>query len=326
MPVFIFLMKKYIDKFIEYLKNHWIIGTLVTAGPSIFFLLLQVVGKQLKLIDGGGNLYIIPLIIFIICIILDVLITGYKYYNDNIYINKYKDDQILLNNILSSLDTIDDSICNELEKFIKDGKRKSHFKEPFYFITRPEQEIKIIIRELIVCLSKLTNLNREEIGVSIIYKYDFENGWQTPISENVSGRPIKDIIENPNSTARKLINENKDFICCPNKDKAFQGGYYVVSAKDDDKRSGSIICARATISNGENVYVQGILSITTYGKQLLEENDEDTEECLKSRILTPFMKIIQKELGCAYINRVRYLQMEKKNIKKDKSNKKAANQ
>lgn len=315
MLVFVLLMKKCLDSISEYLKNHWVTNTIITSIPSIFFLLVQTAGRQFHLVDENGNLYKIALIIFITCIVIDILFTGYKFYRENNETNKYKDGQTILSNTLSSLDTIDDSICSQLEKFITTSKKNEYFREPFSYTTKPEQTIRYIFKELIVCLSNLTDLKREQIGVSIIYKFDFEDDWQTPISENVSGTSIKEILKNPNSTASKLINEKRDIICFANKNKAFINGCYIASSKDDDKKSGSIICANAMISNGENTYITGVLSITTYGKQLFRENDEYTKESVTDAILPPFRKVIRKELCCAYINKSRYLQKEKKDKK-----------
>jgi hypothetical protein len=185
------------------------------------------------------------------------------------------------------------------------GNSKKYIKNPFVEITKSKEQVVSLMDELNICLHKITGIRRENIGISIIYKYDCDKKWDWYYKINISGGlTIKDILENNNSTARQIIDGKTNLVFYTDKTIGINDGKYVPDIKDKSlNNSGSILSKDISIITDNSSSIRAILSITTYGEMICNESDELTKKNLLDYVLPSFETRLKIELCLDYIKR-----------------------
>lgn len=300
----------------KFLEKYWILDVILSTFPAIWFTILQIVGKQMNLVDASGNVTGLSLALFWIFVIFSFIYNGIKSWFTRNESESNKDGQILLREIISSVNSISckrkDKILNVLRKYNQNG----NLSNPFYKIENPKTNLSNLLEELSICLSKFTGLKREDIGLSIIYKFNNNDRWYST-KKNTSGN-ILDVINSNQSTAKQIIDNNTDIIMYLSKKEAEQHNRYIANSKDKlYELKGSIICVNISVSDNENRFINGVLNISTYSEPLIKNDITHSKDVLINVILKPFINKIQNEICIEYIKEIYSLNKANNKIQKE---------
>ena len=175
-------------------------------------------------------------------------------------------------------------------------------------------------------IAQITSINQEYMSVTFIYHYDYkgatadDKAWRWVVGKESSTRtPLNQFVEREGSLYNYLINgkEGKINSIFSNDKKrlAYEGHYYMSARDDDHNKIGSVFAVKVPFGNNAENFVEGVLLVSSYGKQFVEKDSEYTENGLKNLIfeeLYPYyQRLLETELG------VLYLRHEKKTEKTD---------
>lgn len=293
-----------IDKIYKYFKKHWLISTLIVTIPTYWFTLIKLVGENIGLVDSG-KLNVVGIVISIIIFIISLGFALIKNYKDNQESEKISSNQYILQKILTSVNSVCSKKSDRYIEFINYNQQNNRV-EPFNKIAKPKLQVKDIIEEIKICLSDIADIDRENIGVSIIYKDNISDKWEWFYNSNrINDLSLKEITENASSTARQVIDGRHTMMFVANK-KTGQADNTYVKCKSDDSFNliGSIVCKAIDVILDDKKFINSILSITTYGNLICEDNDEDAKNTISNIMLPPFEQRLKLELALHYIKNV----------------------
>lgn len=291
-------LSEFFTKVHDWSLRHWIYSTLLSTLPAIWFTVMQISGKQLKLINNEGEVHGFSLIFFWILILVSFFYSLVLAYKESDKARKMINAHILLDKVGSSIDKVCAKKTERFIDYIRQNSKKT-ITSPFHEITKPKIQVDILIDELNLCLSEILGMKRNEIGISIIYKKDGDRKWEWLHKIHLSNKTnIRDITDDPSSTARQIIDGKSRYLLIPSKSKAISDGSYKSKSNDTP---GSIICRDISVEFDGHKYLNAILSITTYGKEIC---NADTLEIVKENLnvlLTSFETRLKLELSLLYI-------------------------
>lgn len=292
--------RKLYDFFIE----HWMLSALIMTAPTYWFTFVKLFGKNLGFITDTGELnesiYSVLWPLFILSFLFTFIKTGADRYNEKVKEN----GQFVLYKILDSVNNIKYKKYRRFKKYISE--HHDTIEEcPFYAITQPQAQIDGILEVLQNCLSDIFGINQEHISLNIIYRTDKNGDWQWLQTRNLShGLPLKKLVSESKTSVMPIIEGKKEIVFYPDKRIAIEKGEYVPGRIDiAHENRGSILCKDVSIEDG-NRYVQAILSISTHGIQICDNNDHDAIYKINSILLPAFEKRIRLELSLLYIKDV----------------------
>ncbi len=165
-------------------------------------------------------------------------------------------------------------------------------------------------------IAKITSIDQEYMAVTFIYHYDYEGAsekdrsWRWVVGKEASTRTKLDkfverdcslynyLIKGKDGKVNSVFNNNK-------KDLAYEGHYYMSPRDEDHNKIGSVFAIKVLFGNNAENFVEGILLVSSYGKQFVEKGSEYTENGLKNLIfeeLYPYyQRLLETELGVLYL-------------------------
>ena len=170
--------------------------------------------------------------------------------------------------------------------------------------TRPEENLKTIVDQFQQTLSVVFGLNPEELGINVLYRITGGSKWKVVATSNIENEmSISQLTSDHTTTAYNIIIGDKNTIFYADKNEGHRQKKYRYGSKDSGKGTiGSVICHNVSIRSTA-LYVQGVLSITTYGNQICEDSDIESKEKLIQHILPAMATRIQLELSVLYITK-----------------------
>ena len=165
-------------------------------------------------------------------------------------------------------------------------------------------------------ISQITSINQEHMSVTFIYHYDYkgatveDQNWRWVVGKEYSTRtPLNYFVEREGSLYNYLINGKEGKINSvfsnDKKQLAYEGHYYMSARDDDHNKIGSVFAVKVPFGNNAENFVEGILLVSSYGKQFVEKDSEYTENGLKNLIfeeLYPYyQRLLETELGVLYL-------------------------
>lgn len=295
----------------DFFIKHWIISSILVTVPAFWFLLLELQGQALGLVSDNGVFSPLAKIIFWLLFAVSLVIALIKAAGDKYNETAKHNGQLILRNILDSTTAFVNHKMDRYFAYISKNHsmRRLH---PFSEIVQPHQQMRILITGLQRCLSNIFDIKPDEISVSVFYRLytydaqlDPEDEWQWLADVNREfDIPEKDLFTNPRTTFRRIVDGDADYLFFPDKRIAASGGNYVYGPHDDRVLNiGSILCQRIFVRRGKK-FVEAILSISTYGKQICHVDDIYAEEKLSRVVLPAFEKRICLELSLLYMREV----------------------
>lgn len=166
------------------------------------------------------------------------------------------------------------------------------------------------VRCLCEILSEIENffvyslsIRRDQISATLAYTMLGDDKWRWIDDQYVDDSSLRYLISNKKSAIYQIYSGQRSMLFHTDKRVAFENEEYVYNEKDEEhKRIGTIICAKVACGKHNRDYVFGILTISTYGKHILTDlNDNNpAKEFIKIHILEPYFERILMELALLY--------------------------
>lgn len=290
-------------KIYNYFIQHWFITALILILPTYYLILAETVGKNIGLVAQNNNLTTLGMGIFWPIFIVSLSFALVKSYIDK-YNEKIKNNgQYILQKMLSSVNSIVSIKQQRFCEYVAEHHGKNNL-DPFSQITQPKRQIRSILENIQICLSEIFDIKREDIGLSIIYKFDTpsNSNWRYLHTMNISNDlNLNELISNPNTTARQIMDGKNQSLFFPDKRIGVNETKFVPGLKDKPHNNvGSIICRDISVDH-EEIFVSAVLSITTYGQQICEAKDIYSRYRVENILLPPFETRLRLELSLLYI-------------------------
>lgn len=284
----------------DFFIKRWFLTILFLTISSHWFVFVQIFGKGLNLIDTAGKLtklaHGITWPLFSISLIFAISKSLADKYNEQAKNN----GQYVLERMLQSVNAVTSAKMQRFCEYIERNHGITNL-QTFRDITQPKQQSERLLENIQITLSEIFGINRDDIGLSVVYKSDVDDTWAWLCKMNTDGElDIDTLFKDPHTTIRQLIDTKKKSMFLPDKRIGVQQQKYVAGPKDASYNTiGSIICRDISIGQ-DNKYMRAILSITTYGKQLCEYNDKDAIDKIENLVISAFEKRLQLELALLY--------------------------
>lgn len=284
----------------NYFLNHWILTTLIIFSPTIF---LYAISSSFFPINNHDERLVNLLMLFFPFFGLSFFFTLFKLFGDR-YNNLVKNNGIIvLSHILEGLNLGKRRKLNRFYKFIQTYKGQ-RCDNPFFEITQPEKQIKVILENIQFTLCRLFGINPNDIGLSVIYKSDKNDNWQWAANLNIEDDlQLNSLIESSDSTAYNVIAGLDSYLFFPDKRAGLKGKKFKPGPIDIKRDCiGSIICKDISLDQNSNL-LKAVLSITTYGVQLCDEYDIESRKKIEEILLPTFEYRLKVELSLLYIKK-----------------------
>ncbi len=286
-------MFSYIRKIYDKLIKNWFLTATLLVLPSYYFIILQFYGNQLGLTARNNTLTSRGSYLLWSLILFSIIINYAKSKGDKYIANADQNTNDLLKKLISRTNTLAQIKYNRFIKFIKQH-HSSEINDPFNHITKAEKQIRLLLNYFRDIFSDAFKIDTDNIGISLLYKSLLKPEWEWLHKMNIENDLSKtDLINNPHSSFRQIIDGHCNFIFYRDKRDAINENKYVPSQKDsEDHNLGSIICKKFYIGD-EPEYLVAILSISTYGIMICKQRDYNYSKKIINDII---LKIIEKLL------------------------------
>lgn len=275
-----------LDKLYDWSVKHWIISIVAVKLLSIWFsFVITFWGEKWELIaveDEKKTLTSWGFILTVIIILITLSLTIAERYHE---ISKDSSQQIqaeaqrnMFRKIEESASVIcEDKIKKQLNQIVDILSPDKQVSIPYVY-TQPCEQLQIILSELTKCICFLISdsehsFDRNNLDISLIYNFPNENGgiWQPVDNMHPQMLPLKKLLSK-GSTVYHLLNESKQFVFFNNKKQARTNKCYIKDIHDNDDLCGSIGCFLLEFGKNYKTYVRAILTISTYGQQIVDES------------------------------------------------------
>lgn len=321
---------KFLTLCAEMQKKHWIINLLIVRLSALWFtFVLMYFGADLNFVkqseQGGKYLTLCGIVstIIIICIMLFGEIV--QRYSDNIDStdNVAVDSAgfALLNTVRKKINNICQSKSSTLLSNIDEIKTERYTGDLPIIVSDPNRQLYNIVKEFSECLRSLleedngSNRVFEDLYVSLAYILPEEDPhwhWATEekgmsFDELLSAKAKEDDCI---STFQYIIKKNLQFVFFNSKEKAKQKKIYKEDGLDERDSEGhllgSIACMRQNIKMNDTVYVEFILTVTTYSKAFSSDTSPEminnVRHNMKEFLFNDFVLRIRTELCLLYLD------------------------
>jgi hypothetical protein len=279
----------------NFFSRHIVLYTLLASLPSAMFALIDYFGKQLGLYDKSNSLTLFSKNCIICSIALSVLLVLAKAIADKYDSSITSNGVTIANLLLNVTKDTKESKYGYYKGFISDSSKKSICK-----YMAPAQEINRLLRRFRSALSDITDIDQNEIGISIFFKFGSQ-AFRRISTENIDSDPNY-LINKANSTISSMKREGLSILFFPDKRKGIANNQYIVGSKDKaNKNIGSIYCERINVSTDSHTFIESYISITTYGIQICKENDKNTIDKFRHIIVPVLIDQLKIELSKLYI-------------------------
>jgi hypothetical protein len=288
----------------DFFIRKWILTTILVTLSGHWFLLLRVYGVDLNLVDQQGRLTTLGHTATWPIFIGSLLFALIKAVGDTWNDKAQRNAQSILGSLLQSVNT---TTATKLKRFadylaVKQPGQEVH---AFADITQPKTQIISVLDNMGFTLAQIFGLERDKVGLSIIYKTDRNGEWKWLYAINTDDDlTLQELLGNPRTTVNQIMNDTVDTIFYPDKTTGISEGRYVPGRKDERHGNcGSVLCR--DISIGHNPHrVRAILSITTYGERLCDPGDKGSIAKINNLIVDTFSTRLKLELSLLYIKEV----------------------
>lgn len=301
---------KFLEKLYIYFKNHWVISTIFMTLQSTFAIVATYYGRELGLVSnstkGYNILTVSGFIIFCVLYLMTFLIS----LSNNYYASYYDKNELTSNKILRHLMRSTYSICRKKYwRFVNQIKGMNSMTcsdDIFESITQPKMQVSAILEQIISCIYDLTKITEPNIEVRLAVTCDgYRWEWLADNPVWSSGYEVEELIKNQRSTFYQVYSRITPFEFHNSKIVANSSGKYLFDEKDQlNDNEGSIVCKEIYVGEKNKEFVRAILTISTYGKKLSDDENYYIIENVKNNIkeiLKEYEIRLQVELSLFYM-------------------------
>jgi hypothetical protein len=278
------------------IKNWWLSALLFTLSSN-WFVLVQFFGKKWGIVNAvSGELEIHGIVISSIFIVITLAFSVIRTLADRKNEDAKYRGQTILKHLLEEINA---SKRAKLDKYIKyaSNVKTSQFMD----VITPEHHVEKLFENIINTINVLFGIDKSNIGISLIYKIN--QNWEWLQHQNTTeDLSLEEIISNPNTTARQIIDKKKPILFFPDKRVGISNQQFVSSKLDNlYQNMGSIYCSDVGIKHNGKDIMQAVFSLTTYKQQLCGQNDSSAIDRVVADIMPTFLVRLQVELCLFYI-------------------------
>lgn len=162
-------------------------------------------------------------------------------------------------------------------------------------------------------VSQITDINKEYMSVSFIYRYIYDSvsendqNWKWVVGrEQTMQTPLNNFVDQEDTVYHTLIKGNETVVFYNDKQSMAEVGRYHMSTRDErHSKIGSIFGVRLMFSNNAEPFVEGIMVISTYGKKFIINSDTKKINRLRrlliDDLLPSYQRILETEMGMLYL-------------------------
>lgn len=315
----------------DWINKHWIIKMIGLFVPTIWLpLVVRYLGEESILLLPASNRlstvgWVLTIIIYVIGFAFNFL-SSFRIHRINLnddkkaaqlveYSNKISElmsDREFLKLTLGHLSDICENKAQTLREYIE---RHPVITSPFMETVQPLKQLMRMSESITTFISEVSLISKKDIVVSMAYILPTLTGnWRWVEGHRVAdGLELSELINNPNTTFYRACFGSEPVIFEEDKQVAEANHRYVFDEKDKTMRSkdgrtkvGSIFVKRIVLESSSKKLVKLILSISTYGKKLVDDSRTANEvfNIIDEYIIGNFEKRIDVELANLYIKKL----------------------
>lgn len=179
---------------------------------------------------------------------------------------------------------------------------------------RVHDYIEDICERLCDLVSCITSISSEFLTVSFIYRYSEaadpkDTSWKWITGKDIANAvELNEFVKRSDTVYYQIIEEGKPNVYIENKMGA--KNYYYSSRDKNFDKIGSMLGAKVNFSNNGTVLVEGVLTISSYGKLFAPSENycslsgKRFKNVALYNILPFFQQLIQAELGAMYLRHI----------------------
>lgn len=290
-------------KIYDYFLDHWVFSAFAMTFPAYWLAAIKLIGKDLNLVDKEGGLTLAghwltwPIVLG--AFLFALLKTRSDFYDRE----GKKKGAFIWQRLLGGVNVVTSKKMTRFCEYVVAGSTNKDI-TAFKDITQPRLQISSLLDNIQSTLSEIFDIDSDQIGLSILYKKP-QHEWMFLESINIThDLDLQQLLNNPQTTARQIIDGKASSLFFPDKRIAEQSRQYVSGPKDRSFNTiGSVFCQDISIGT-EPLRFQAVLSITTYGRQLCLEEDFDARGKIENKIIPTFETRLRLELALLYIKEV----------------------
>ena len=250
--------------------------------------------------------------------IIDIFLVVRLYKKTN---NEHKKEitNKIIRDSYSNAYTLSERKRNELIKWTYDNPHSISRNNVPYDVHNHISEICNSFRDTI---SQITSISKEYTNISLIYHYVFDNAsredrkWRWAVGKEPSSKVDLDEFVTREDTLYKYIIEgdkevnNVHFVFSNSKQELSDEHKYHLSSKDRDHNNiGSVFAAKIVFGNNTTSFIEGVLLLSTHGKQFIDKHSDDYSETELKNILLEelfpyYQRLLETELGMLYLQHI----------------------
>ncbi|GAB6392941.1 MAG: hypothetical protein MdMp014T_2314 [Treponematales bacterium] len=301
---------KWYRRFYDWLVRKWFITSVFFSLSSLWFLLLQLWGKQWQLMDDKGVLIPKASVLSFVFAISNVIFSLIKTYSDRRNEDGKHQGQEILDKVLDELGAAKKvKLGRYINGIISYGTGTDKIK-----LIEPSTQIGEILKTIQSAICRITGLDKSKVGVGVIIKKDINSGaphegWDSLPSLNIDGDlSMQEILSDKHSTVRQIIDKNVTCKFWPDKHDGYIKSEYVANRNESNNENipwGSIYCKDISIKteNDQKVILKAIITVTTYENYICGPNDDSEIARFCTKIMPAFELRLKIELCLLYIER-----------------------
>lgn len=138
-----------------------------------------------------------------------------------------------------------------------------------------------------------------------------DKNWKWIVGrEQTMQTPLNQFVEKENTVYHTLIKGSETVVFYNDKQSMAEVGRYYMSARDErHSRIGSIFGVQLMFSNNAELFVEGVMVVSTYGKKFVPSNDINKINQLKRLViddlLPSYQRMLETEMGMLYLRHYR---------------------
>lgn len=265
-----------------YFQNKWFIKSVIAAAPYLIAVILSLTPLQKYFVtDNRVNLW------GIVLIILGGALTVLQVLSNKFSSDIYDDGKSFQaeNQVRSKIMETEHKYEEDKNILVSDGFRSIAYDNNdlidfIQYHIKPKERIRIILSKIGECIGDICDLPSQNIHLSAAVSCD-NSDWEWICEPTFEGAASLSELISGDSTFRRVM--EKEVYCYKNsKAQAIEKKEYISDRKDiTEKNIGSIICWEVSINifdkdSKMNHPFRMIISISTYGRQLLVSDGEVT--------------------------------------------------
>jgi hypothetical protein len=280
--------------------EHWIVSGIVPTLPGWYALFVRFFGGKAGLVSSDEKSLTTPGIVSLAVVF--VLCSGFALLKAYVaeWDTKVKKNNVdVLQRLLESVNAVTGSKTERFVKFIRDNKGPIA-ESPFHEITQPLAQIEKILENLRSALGGIHDIGIDHIAVSLLKCEGGDWSWLGRVN-CVDDLEISDLVKPHTSFRIVMIDKTESTVFFPDKRVGQASNMFVFSRRDHlFAKIGSIIVRNLTIEADREV-LPVALSITTYGNQFCDQDDDEAKRRILEFVLPCFESRLRLELCLYYI-------------------------